>query len=62
MNPKGMRQWMAAWLKTQVSPRTVTAIVKIAANGNALSINCTRELRTLGLDRGDIVRVTFERI
>ena len=62
MNPKGMRQWMAAWLKTQVSPRTVMAILKVAANGNGLMISCTKEIRALGLDRGDVVKVTFERI
>ena len=30
--------------------------------GNSLAINCTKALRRMGLDRGDMVRVTLERV
>ena len=34
----------------------------VMAHGHSLTINCTKALRRLGLDRGDMVRVTIERI
>lgn len=35
---------------------------QIMAHGHSLTINCTKALRRLGLDRGDMVRVTLEKI
>lgn len=35
---------------------------QIMAHGHSLTINCTKALRRLGLDRGQMVRVTIERI
>lgn len=42
--------------------KSITATLKVGQHGNALSLSCTKELKALGLDRGDMVRVTFERI
>ena len=41
---------------------TQTFYTKIAGNGNSLSINITREVKQMGLGRGDVVRVTIERV
>lgn len=38
----------------------LTTCKKVGASGNSLTLNVTRELRQLGLDRGDAVRVTLE--
>lgn len=35
---------------------------RISAHGNSLNINCTAQVRRMGLDRGDLVRVRIERI
>ena len=37
-------------------------IGRISAHGNSLNINVTREVKIMGLGRGDIVKVTIERI
>jgi hypothetical protein len=34
----------------------------IMAHGNSLTINCTKQVKRLGLQRGDTVKVTLERI
>ena len=39
---------------------TTTKIVR--QNGTSLTINITRELRTMGIDRGDAIEVTIKRI
>ena len=39
-----------------------TFYTKIAGNGNSLSINITREVKQMGLGRGDLIKVTIERI
>ena len=38
----------------------LTTYKKAGASGNSLTLNVTRELRQLGLDRGDAVTVTLE--
>lgn len=35
---------------------------RISATGTSLNINCTKQVRRMGLDRGDLVRVTLERV
>lgn len=37
-------------------------IGRISAHGNSLNINVTREVKLMGLGRGDLVRVMIERI
>ena len=37
-------------------------IARISAHGNSLNINVTKEVKILGLGRGDLVKVTLERI
>ena len=37
-------------------------IGRVSAHGNSLNINVTREVKLMGLGRGDLVRVTLERI
>lgn len=34
----------------------------VMAHGNSLTINCTKQIKRLGLKRGDLVKVTIERI
>ena len=35
---------------------------RISAHGNSLNINCTAQVKRMGLGRGDLVRVHIERI
>lgn len=35
---------------------------RISAHGNSLNINCTTQVKRMGLGRGDLVRVRIERI
>lgn len=37
-------------------------IGRISAHGNSLNINVTREVKLMGLGRGDLVKVTIERV
>lgn len=37
-------------------------IARVSAHGNSLNINVTREIKLMGLGRGDLVKVTIERI
>ena len=37
-------------------------ISRISAHGNSLNINVTREVKLMGLGRGDLVKVTIEKI
>ena len=37
-------------------------IGRISAHGNSLNINVTKEVKLMGLGRGDLVKVTIERI
>lgn len=37
-------------------------IGRISAHGNSLNVNVTREVKLMGLGRGDLVKVTIERI
>ena len=37
-------------------------IARVSAHGNSLNINVTREIKLMGLGRGDIVKVTIEKI
>lgn len=64
MTPESMRGWMARYLAENRTeyPEEISSILKVVGNGNALAVNCTREIRALGLDRGDRVKVTFEHI
>ena len=39
-----------------------TFYARISGNGNSVSINVTKEVKIMGLGRGDIVKVTIERI
>ena len=39
-----------------------TFTARVSAIGTSLCINCTKQIKRLGLDRGDLVRVTIERI
>lgn len=34
----------------------------ITASGGSLTVNITKELRSLGLDKGDIVRITIVKV
>ena len=38
----------------------VNTLVRVSSAGNSLVLNMTKELRALGLDRGDYVRVAIE--
>lgn len=42
--------------------RRIVTTVLVRRSGNSLCLNLTRELGLLGLDRGDLVRVTLERV
>lgn len=35
---------------------------RVSALGTSLCINCTKQIKRMGLGRGDTVRVTIERI
>lgn len=35
---------------------------RVSAYGNSLNINCTTQIKRMGLGRGDLVRVRIERI
>lgn len=35
---------------------------RVSAHGNSLKINCTAQVKRMGLGRGDLVRVRIERI
>lgn len=35
---------------------------RVSAHGNSLNINCTAQVKRMGLQRGDLVRVRIERI
>lgn len=35
---------------------------RVSAHGNSLNINCTTQIKRMGLGRGDLVRVRIERI
>jgi len=37
-------------------------IARVSAHGNSLNINVTREIKLMGLGRGDLVKVTIEKI
>lgn len=37
-------------------------VTRISAHGNSLNINVTKEVKIMGLGRGDLVKVTLERI
>jgi len=37
-------------------------IARVSAHGNSLNINVTREVKLMGLGRGDLVKVTIEKI
>ena len=37
-------------------------IGRISAHGNSLNINVTKEVKIMGLGRGDLIKVTLERI
>lgn len=39
-----------------------TFYARISGNGNSISINVTKEVKMMGLERGDVVRVTIERV
>lgn len=39
-----------------------TFTARVSAIGTSLCINCTKQIKRLGLGRGDLVRVTIERI
>ena len=40
----------------------VEIVTRVSAHGNSLNINVTREVKIMGLGRGDLVKVTIERI
>ena len=35
---------------------------RVSAHGNSLNINCTQQIKRMGLGRGDLVQVRLERI
>ena len=39
-----------------------TFTARVSTIGTSLCINCTKQIKRLGLGRGDLVRVTIERI
>ena len=39
-----------------------TFTARVSAIGTSLCINCTKQIKRLGLARGDLVKVTLERI
>lgn len=39
-----------------------TFTARVSAIGTSLCINCTKQIKRLGLGRGDLVKVTIERI
>lgn len=39
-----------------------TFTARVSAIGTSLCINCTKQIKRLGLERGDLVKVTIERI
>lgn len=43
-----------------ITDAPINTYVKVARAGNSLVLNMTKELRALGLDRGDYVRVAIE--
>lgn len=43
-----------------ITDAPINTCVKVARAGNSLVLNMTKELRALGLDRGDYVRVAIE--
>ncbi len=40
----------------------VEIVTRVSAHGNSLNINVTKEIKWMGLGRGDLVKVTIERI
>lgn len=40
----------------------MVCVKAITRNGNSLTVNITHEVKLMGLDRGDKVRVVLERI
>lgn len=62
MTPHELAGWLAREWEGDKAPKEITATLKVAANGNGLMIACTKEMRALGLDRGDMVEVTFRRL
>ena len=39
-----------------------TFTARVSAIGTSLCINCTKQIKRLGLERGDLVKVTIEKI
>lgn len=62
MTPHELAGWLAREWEGYKALKEITATLKVAANGYGLMITCTREMRALGLDRGDMVEVTFRRL
>ncbi|MDO5853475.1 MAG: hypothetical protein Q4Q62_05380, partial [Thermoplasmata archaeon] len=54
--------WDSDELPEEDTVDEVTTIAKISSGGSSLQLNLTRELKALGLDRGDRVEVTLRRI
>ena len=44
------------------NPSEITATLRIARQGNSLSLNVTREVKAIGADYGDLVEVTIRRL
>ena len=50
-------------MATEISyPSDLTAVKKIVVNGSSLTVCLTKELKQMGLDRGDYVEVILHRI
>ena len=63
MSVSEFRGWMCAYIsKVSSTPTEITAVLKVAQHGNALVVSCTKEMSTLDLGRGDLVKVTFKRL
>ena len=45
-----------------MTPRSETFNARVSAIGTSLCINCTKQIKRLGLERGDTVKVTIERL